>query len=658
MGIFDGLFKPNVEKLKEKMDVEGLLKALDYKDKNVRLSAAEALGKLKSRMAIDPLIRAMKDNDSYVRKEAAKALGEIKDNRAIDPLIRALKDNDSDVRKEAAKALGEIKDEKAIGPLTLALGDSNEHVRLRVAEALGKIGKTPVELLIQALKDINSRVRFGAAEALDKIGWQPKDDAERIQYLIAKHEWNELVTFGELAVEPLIRTLEYENRYTVYTRKEAAKALGQIKDKRAVEPLCRALKDEIVEVRKEAINALGRIGEPGVESLCQALKDENYEVRKEAIKALGRIGEPGVESLCQALKDENYEVQKEAAKALGQIKDKGAVEPLIPALGDESHVVREGAAKALRTIGWEPKDDVERTWYLIAMGEWKELARIGEPAVEPLCRALKDEIVEVRKEAAKALGQIGEPGVESLCQALKDENYEVQKEAINALGQIGEPGVESLCQALKDENYEVQKEAAKALGQIKDKGAVEPLLRCLENESGWEAVEALVMIGDLRAAEAIIKYLFNRGYLESDRTRGSFQLGSCIRSRDILFGDYTTLIIDASMNIEKKEGEDTNPGSEYQNFKIHYDLCKSNDAIPNLCNISTQIANNILHEVSQRKDIEVAVAWSCIQYLYGTLSFQSQREMAKNELKRRGYPPYDPSAYLKKDAWKLDAGKL
>jgi len=33
MGIFDGLFKPNVERLQEKKNVKGLIKALRHKDR-------------------------------------------------------------------------------------------------------------------------------------------------------------------------------------------------------------------------------------------------------------------------------------------------------------------------------------------------------------------------------------------------------------------------------------------------------------------------------------------------------------------------------------------------------------------------------------------------------------------------------------------------
>ncbi len=68
------------------------------KMKDVRLSAADALGNIKSMIAVQPLINALKDEDSDVRWSAAEALGNIKSETAVQPLINALKDKDEDVR--------------------------------------------------------------------------------------------------------------------------------------------------------------------------------------------------------------------------------------------------------------------------------------------------------------------------------------------------------------------------------------------------------------------------------------------------------------------------------------------------------------------------------------------------------------------------------
>jgi len=86
-----GFFKPNIEKMRTRQDVEGLIKALKHKDFEVRKNATDALGEIGDVRAIEPLIQALKDKGRGVQKYAAKALGEIGEP-AVEPLIEALKD--------------------------------------------------------------------------------------------------------------------------------------------------------------------------------------------------------------------------------------------------------------------------------------------------------------------------------------------------------------------------------------------------------------------------------------------------------------------------------------------------------------------------------------------------------------------------------------
>ncbi len=158
MGIAD-FAQPNIEKLKEKRDVKGLIKALNYKE------------------------------DYYVRIEAAKTLGEIGDKRAVAPLIQALKDEAGYVRIEAAKALGEI-------------------------------------------------------------GWQPENNAEKVSYLMAKGQWDELVKLGKSVVALLIQALKDKNWYI---RWRTAEVLGEIGGKQPIKALVQALKNEKNETVKESI---------------------------------------------------------------------------------------------------------------------------------------------------------------------------------------------------------------------------------------------------------------------------------------------------------------------------------------------------------------------------------------------------------------------
>ena len=152
-------------------------------------------------------------------------------------------------------------------------------------------------------------------------------------------------------VRKLLRALSYKKDASVQV--DAAGALGEIKDARAVEPLIAALNLKHSEdVRKAAAGALCEIGTPAVEPLIAALKDNNKGVRMAAAGALGGIKDArAVEPLIAALKNSNKGVRMAAAEALGGIKDARAVGPLIAALKDSDEYVRMAAAGALGEIG-------------------------------------------------------------------------------------------------------------------------------------------------------------------------------------------------------------------------------------------------------------------------------------------------------------------
>ena len=393
LSIFKKMTTPNVEKLKTRRDKKALIKALRYKDKDVRYAAAEALGRLRWKPAKDETAgwywMAKRDWDKCV------ALGAL----AVEPLSAALKDEEWDVRQAAARALGKIKDPRAVKPLIAALKDEKWDVRQAAAEALGEIGAPAVEPLIAALKGENKDVRQAAAAMLGRLGWQPGRDETAGWYWMVKGDWHNCVALGSPAVKPLIAALKDENSDV---RKAAAEALGKIGDARAVEPLIAALKDRYSDVRQAASEALGKIGAPAVEPLIAALKDKD--VRASATEALVKIGAP-------------------------------AVEPLIAALKDENKNVRQAAAAMLVRLGWQPGRDEAAGWYWMVKGDWHNCVALGSPAVKPLIAALKDAGWSVREAAAKALGEIKDPrAVEPLIAALKDESSSVRRAAAEALG--------------------------------------------------------------------------------------------------------------------------------------------------------------------------------------------------------------------------------
>lgn len=87
---------------------------------------------------------------------------------------------------------------------------------------------------------------------------------------------NVLIKIGEPAVPALIEALQDKSN-PLTRRWEAAKALGTIKDERAVEPLIKAMSDENEVIRRVIAEALGRLGDTrAIPALKKALKDPKY----------------------------------------------------------------------------------------------------------------------------------------------------------------------------------------------------------------------------------------------------------------------------------------------------------------------------------------------------------------------------------------------
>lgn len=457
------LFKPNVEKLKAKRNVEGLIKALSYeKDPDVREDAASALGEIGNSKAVEPLIKALEDSGNVVRRYAAEALGKIGDKRAVEPLIKALKDShykvcnnaaDSDyrMRDSAAEALGKIGDKRAFELLI------RTHLRVSSclpASLLEKISnEETVELLIKALEDMDCVVRWSAAETLGEIG-------------------------DKRAVEPLIKVLGDEDWLV---RKNAAEALGKIGDARAIEPLINTLGDSKENVRRDSEKALKEIGsEKAVEPLIKALMDGNEFARCNAASILGEIRDKrAVEPLIKALKDSEESVRHEAASALGEIGDKSAFEALIDVLkknaGERDYDKIETNIKVFKALlGIQKKEQVI-----------DRLCNIGSPIVECLIRMMDEhqsmdylhpDVRDSRNIAMKIIKKIGEPAVPLLINALNDDVS--VEEAASLLGKISDPrAMDSLIEKLWEcGTWQETTNIAAALLKIDQVRAIEPLM--------------------------------------------------------------------------------------------------------------------------------------------------------------------------------------
>ncbi|MGA2933775.1 MAG: HEAT repeat domain-containing protein [Methanomicrobiales archaeon] len=217
---------PDIDAMKSRRDIPGLIAALRHQDTDTQWKAAAALGSL-GPDAISHLIRGLATRNRAAKLGIIEALGEIRDPQAVEPLIKNLRDPSAEVRWEAALALGEIRDERAIGPL------------------------------LPCLRDPDRYVRYGAALALPKLGWKPANDEEQAYRLLGLQDWPGLAALGPSAIPALSFALKDRER-TV--RRRAVEILGEIGDTGAIPAIIRALRDPDDGVRWRAVLAGPRCG--------------------------------------------------------------------------------------------------------------------------------------------------------------------------------------------------------------------------------------------------------------------------------------------------------------------------------------------------------------------------------------------------------------
>jgi len=136
--------------------------------------------------------------------------------------------------------------------------------------------------------------------------------------------------------------------------KKAIEILGKMGATEAVETLIEYVDaDKDAELQKVTFRALGEIGdETAVQPLANKLLMDNDTVRPRAARALGLLGDTrAIKPLSEALKaDENSNVRAQAAWALRQIGTKRALEAVVDHGSDDTFIVQTEIDKARQSL--------------------------------------------------------------------------------------------------------------------------------------------------------------------------------------------------------------------------------------------------------------------------------------------------------------------
>ncbi|HSF67620.1 MAG TPA: HEAT repeat domain-containing protein [Nitrospiraceae bacterium] len=185
--------------------------------------------------------------------------------------------------------------------------------------------------------------------------------------------------------------------------------------------LLELLHDEAPEIRRTAVESLGKIGDARASEAILHLKNDPAPIVREAsVLAIGRlkptVTDGVVSLLTQALEDPVESIRQSAVVAIGEIEsDSRLLPPIVELLRSSAPTVRRAAARALLQVdasqsiaslaaAGRDSDAEVRQGVVAAMGEW------GGSAVTSWLRErlAQDLSPGVRAEAAYRLGTFGD----------------------------------------------------------------------------------------------------------------------------------------------------------------------------------------------------------------------------------------------------------
>jgi HEAT repeat protein len=446
-------------------------------------------------------------------------------------LIRTiLKTDDIGVRREAIIALGYEKGDEIYFILVQLLNDSNNSIRHAAVISLGRYGNPDaIEELVKP-KILHSpvvNIRWAAVGAIGRLG-----DISVIDHFLKVVEDPEWIVRNQAVTE----------------LKEKIQEIIQRKESRYARILIRLLTLDQEEIVELAVEGLVELGEQSVDLLLDALNSTSYLVRKNAVRALGRIrSKRAVIPVIALLKDPNWRVRRRSAEALGEIKDKRSIEPLVQSIRDSCESVQQKVTRSLVGFGKlstipllnnliHEKDKFALRAILFTLGE------IGDgKAITALIDFLRNSYFVVRIAAAKALVKFGPKIVDALLPTLtanrsdirpllKDadnkDNPPLQLRAVRALGGLEDHRAVPLLKQLVEKGWpEIQDAAVQALiqigcgawgrcgalivfSEIGDESLAPHVVMCLDDDSDnvrLEAVRTLAKTCGSSAVEPLIK---------------------------------------------------------------------------------------------------------------------------------------------------------
>ena len=242
-----------------------------------------------------------------------------------------------------------------------------------------------------------------------------------------------------------------------YSEDNAQKAISQNK----LENLIKSLKDENYTTRTNSVIELGNVRDKrAVNPLIGSLADKNHLVRIHAVDALFKLKNFSLTPLINALNSDNHFIQMYSAEVLGRIGDKKAIKPLSICLNDDHYLVRYHAVLALGNIG-------------------------DEKVIPYLVKSIEDEDNLVKGSAKESLVNLGKLVTKSILKELKEKDSSIKEDLIEIICKIGDEDALHTFVKLFENNKKLRVPIAESFEKIADETILNFLIESLDDDDPY-----------------------------------------------------------------------------------------------------------------------------------------------------------------------------